>query len=183
MKVSEKCQLTLKHLPAILLSFELPEDYPSKSAPKFQLHCRWLSSADLERVCKRLDSLWQQSANSSILFTWISFLNDELFEFLDLRCEKPIDIKEESPCLSSESSFARRGFKQSCSSDLLKKYNEDEEEAKYLNAYHACAVCFLEKLGSQSFKFFKCGHVYCNECMKAYFETQIADGNVKRFIT
>ena len=41
-------------------------------------------------------------------------------------------------------------------------------------------VCFSEKLGSACIRFVGCDHVYCKECMKSYFEIQIADGTVKR---
>ena len=33
----------LKHLPPVLLGFQLPDDYPSKSPPIFTLSCKWLN--------------------------------------------------------------------------------------------------------------------------------------------
>ena len=40
-------------------------------------------------------------------------------------------------------------------------------------------VCFCERLGAICIQFSGCGHVYCKECMKGYFEVQINDGSVK----
>ena len=34
----------VKHLPPILLNFELPSDYPSVSPPNFTLSCKWLTN-------------------------------------------------------------------------------------------------------------------------------------------
>ena len=42
-----------------------------------------------------------------------------------------------------------------------------------------CKVCFTDKQGSECMKFNKCNHVFCNECMKGYFESQISSGNIK----
>lgn len=168
-------------MPAILLSFELPLDYPSKAPPRYKIFSRWLSSHDLDRVCSRLDQLWDQSENSNILFTWMSFLADDIFDFLGLDSSKPINVEEEKEEeLDPLNKTSKRGIKLPCSANLLKKYNNDQEEAKFLNAYHSCEVCFQEKPGFMCFQFVDCKHVYCNECMKTYFETQITDGNVKR---
>ena len=76
-------------------------------------------------------------------------------------------------------SVDQRAIKQPCSSVLLKNYDKDQCELKFQNSYFDCNVCFNETLGKNCFKFNKCEHVFCNECMKTYFETQIADGNVK----
>lgn len=34
---------TLKHLPPLILDFQLPPDYPSDNPPQFTLSCKWLN--------------------------------------------------------------------------------------------------------------------------------------------
>lgn len=165
-------------MPPILLEFKLPSDYPSKSPPIYKLYSRWLSVVNLEKICSNLDNLWDQSGNSNILFTWISFLTDEIFNFLKIDTLKTIDIEEDEH--NVKETGQSRAIKLPCSLNLLKKYDSDQEDTKFFKAYHQCDVCFLEKSGYQSFRFEPCHHIYCNECMKSYFATQIADGNVKR---
>ena len=65
---------------------------------------------------------------------------------------------------------------------LLKNYDKDQCELKFKNSFFDCNVCFNETVGKNCFKFNKCEHVFCNECMRTYFETQIADGNAKGLV-
>lgn len=142
------------------------------------MSARWISTSNLDRLCSKLDELWTQNSFSSILFTWISFLGDELFDYLDLNPDQ-LEIEEETNVAENESNTKQRCFKLPCSANLLKKYDSDQEEARFFASYYSCAVCFEEKLGKDCFQFAKCEHTYCKECMRTYFETQIADGNVK----
>ena len=43
-----------------------------------------------------------------------------------------------------------------------------------------CAVCFTDKPGTESFKFYDCGHIYCKECMKGHFTVRIQEGEVNQ---
>jgi E3 ubiquitin-protein ligase RNF14 len=133
----------------------------------------------LSKVCAKLDDLWKQNQNTCILFFWISFLNDELFEYLDLNKN---DLKLNSEEQSTNKQVDSRVVKQLCSSLLLKDYDKDQKELKFQSNYYNCDVCFMQTPGRDCMKFNKCEHVFCNECMKAYFETQIACGNVKGLI-
>ncbi|CAE1330616.1 RNF14 [Acanthosepion pharaonis] len=53
----------IRHLPPIVMNFQLPESYPSISAPLFTLSCKWLSRSQLDVLCKRLDQLWEENAD------------------------------------------------------------------------------------------------------------------------
>ena len=131
----------------------------------------------IKKLCSKLDDLWLQNANTCVLFTWISFLNDEIFDYLKISNNELIIDDEPSP--TSDTQDEPRAIKQPCSSILLKNYDKDECEIKFLNEYFTCNVCFNEMRGLDCMKFNKCEHVFCKECMKVYFKTQIADGNVK----
>ena len=130
----------------------------------------------MSKLCKKLDELWLQNENTSILFTWISFLTDEIFDYLNLKID---DLKINADEKKSSENLDSRATKLLCSSRLVKDYDKDQSELKFQNGYFTCNVCFTDKPGKECMKFHKCEHVFCNECMKGYFETQIKDGNVK----
>jgi E3 ubiquitin-protein ligase RNF14 len=135
---------------------------------------------EIKKLCSKLDELWLQNESTCVLFTWISFLTDDLFDFLNIDLDKD-DLKITS--LGNETSDAEpRAIKQSCSSVLLKDYDKDQCELKFQKGYFTCNVCLSEIEGKKCMKFNKCEHVFCNECMKGYFDSLIADGNVKSLI-
>lgn len=84
MDTAELNHISVKYLPAIELSFTLPPDYPSTSPPRFTLICFWLGRNELSKLCKKLDSLWDENKGLEILYLWLSFLKEESFTFLEL---------------------------------------------------------------------------------------------------
>ena len=59
------------------------------------------------------------------------------------------------------------------------EHDTRQQERDFLSTLFTCQVCFMEKLGALCISFAGCGHVYCKECMRGYFEVQIGDGNVQ----
>jgi len=154
--VNEKLfNIKVEHLTPIQIEFELPKDYPSANPPIFSLSCRWLTHNNLSKVCQKFDELWSLNENQSILFTWISFLSDELFEFLDFNIE---DLKINT--VDESTSSDKRAIKLPCSSQLIKNFDKDEIEFKFQNSYFTCQVCFTDKSGKDCMRFHKCEHVF-----------------------
>uniref|UniRef100_A0A8C4NDB1 RBR-type E3 ubiquitin transferase n=1 Tax=Eptatretus burgeri TaxID=7764 RepID=A0A8C4NDB1_EPTBU len=81
----------VKNLPPVMLHFELPMSYPSRSPPVFTLSCKWLTQAQLSKVCWHLDELWEQNYGSEIIFIWTQFLWEELLNFLEI--ESPLALQ------------------------------------------------------------------------------------------
>lgn len=77
-------------LPPLVLNFELPEDYPSKSPPIFALSSKWMTAAQMSCLCRRLDELWEENQGCEILFTWIQFLKEETLDFVGI--VSPLDF-------------------------------------------------------------------------------------------
>ncbi len=102
---------------------------------------------------------------------------NETLTFLSLDTKNLIVTSEESR--AEETS---RAIKLPCTLNLIQMYDQDQFEIKFNSSYFLCDVCFAEKLGKDCIEFNKCHHVYCTECMKQYFETRIADGDVKKLI-
>jgi len=77
-------EVQISYLPPLTLHVTLPEDYPSTSAPTFMLCSSWLYPVVLSKLCKKLDSLWENN-KQEILFTWVEFLQDKTLSFLKIK--------------------------------------------------------------------------------------------------
>ncbi|XP_056430893.1 E3 ubiquitin-protein ligase RNF14-like [Hyla sarda] len=187
---------TVSFLPSIVLNFELPPGYPSTSPPNFTLSCKWLSPAQLTLLCQRLDDLWEENKGSVVLFRWIQFLNEETLDYLNIKSPYEIEVSSnglqdwsQSPektldngVLSEREALDRRGIQDVQSVSALVKcildFNEAQQKKAFDRKLFLCNICFMEKLGSDCTHFKACEHVYCNPCLKEYFEVQIKDGQV-----
>ncbi|ESP01946.1 hypothetical protein LOTGIDRAFT_157076 [Lottia gigantea] len=186
----------IQYLPPVTLNFQLPIDYPSTSSPEFTLTCKWLTHKQLSKVCKRLDELWEENTGTVILFTWINFLHEELYDFLQL--SSPLDIRNivsnrtgKSVTTSSSSSVIDKSCDLRCIQDIesqdwllvaILDYDSQMKTDVFNKSVFLCNVCFQTKPGSSCFQFNPCCHIFCRECMRDYFEIQIDDGNVQGLI-
>ncbi|XP_073507352.1 E3 ubiquitin-protein ligase RNF14-like isoform X2 [Phyllobates terribilis] len=187
---------TVSFLPPILLNFELPPDYPSAAPPNFTLSCKWLSPRQLTLLCQHLDDLWEENRGCVVLFSWIQFLKEETLDYLNIKSPYEIELSsnglqnwmqppEKTPAdgfLLERGSFDKRAIQDVQSVSALIKYilvfSEAQEKKVFDSKPFLCNICFMEKLGSECTHFKDCQHVYCNSCLKDYFEIQIKDGQV-----
>uniref|UniRef100_A0A3P8WUG6 RBR-type E3 ubiquitin transferase n=1 Tax=Cynoglossus semilaevis TaxID=244447 RepID=A0A3P8WUG6_CYNSE len=77
-------QYEISFLPPLLLTFELPADYPSSSPPSFNLACSWLTHPQLSALGSHLIDLYQATGGTVILFSWVQFLKEDALKFLDI---------------------------------------------------------------------------------------------------
>ncbi|XP_068600740.1 E3 ubiquitin-protein ligase RNF14 [Brachionichthys hirsutus] len=89
-KGEKKTEYNVCFLPPAVLNFELPADYPSRSAPIFTLSSKWMTRAQMSSLCRRLDELWDENQGCVILFTWIQFIKEEAMEFLNI--QSPLEV-------------------------------------------------------------------------------------------
>ncbi|XP_073507350.1 E3 ubiquitin-protein ligase RNF14-like [Phyllobates terribilis] len=193
---AENFENTVSFLPPIVLNFELPPDYPSTAPPDFTLSCKWLSPAQLTLLCQHLDDLWEENRGCVVLFPWIQFLKEETLDYLNIKSPYEIEVSsnglqnwmqppEKTPAdgvLLERGSFDKRAIQDVQSVSALVKYilvfSEAQEKKVFDSKPFLCDICFVEKLGSECTHFKDCQHVYCNSCLKDYFEVQINDGQV-----
>ncbi|XP_063303467.1 E3 ubiquitin-protein ligase RNF14-like [Pelobates fuscus] len=194
----EHLKYTLSYLPPIVLKFNFPSDYPSTSPPNFTLRCKWLIPKQLVRLCQHLDELWKENAGCVVLFAWTQFLKEETLEYLSIQSPYEIEVcpnvsqngvhppGETDLCSNAESQkdgvYDKRNIQDVESVSALMKYilefNESQQKKCFDGKLYMCNICFSEKLGSECTNFKLCNHVYCNICLKDYFEIQIKDGQV-----
>ena len=155
----------------------------------------------LSQLCKKLDEIWEENQGEVVLFNWTNFLREESFTFLNLT--SPLDLSNVIISRTSTTDMEEdviivykkrvteaeleqcdsRAIQDIASQDLLLttllEYDNAQTEHEFQTTVYTCNVCFNEKLGAACIKFTPCDHVFCKECMKGYFEVQIADGSVK----
>ncbi|XP_069620140.1 E3 ubiquitin-protein ligase RNF14-like isoform X1 [Ranitomeya imitator] len=183
-------------LPPIVLNFELPPDYPSSAPPNFTLSCKWLSPTQLTLLCQHLDDLWEENSGCVVLFPWIQFLKEKTLDFLNIKSPYEIELSSNGlqnwmqppektsadGVLLERGSIDKRAIQDVQSVSALVKCILDSIEAQEKKVFDSqqflCNICFMEKLGSECTHFKDCQHVYCNCCLKDYFEIQIKDGQV-----
>ncbi|XP_061094117.1 E3 ubiquitin-protein ligase RNF14-like [Conger conger] len=197
-KAGGKCtEYGVSFLPPLVLNFELPVDYPSKSSPLFTLNCKWLSEIQLAAVCRHLDELWQESLGSVVLFSWIQFLREDLLSFLHISSSLELpSLWDSSSTGASEGGACGRGAAgpeapeqpgpgapprlDPGAEQLLHVLDFDRAQRRKAFDSRAfdCGICFSTKLGADCFSFRECEHVYCASCMCEYFRVLITEGAV-----
>ncbi|KAM4748656.1 E3 ubiquitin-protein ligase RNF14 [Rhinophrynus dorsalis] len=196
--MTESYEDTVSFLPPIILNFELPSDYPSTAPPVFSLSCKWLSPKQLTQLCRHLDDLWEEYSGCVVLFAWMQFLKEDTLEYLNIKSPYEIQVCDigtqnrkhisgkTDACNTTdppeEVTTDKRAIQDVESVSALVKCILDFSEAQQKNCFdkksYMCNICFSEKLGSECTYFKDCQHVYCNTCLKDYFEIQINDGQV-----
>ncbi|XP_075394594.1 E3 ubiquitin-protein ligase RNF14-like [Tenrec ecaudatus] len=195
-------EYVIQFLPPLVLTFELPPDYPSNSPPAFTLCGKWLSPIQLTALCKCLGNVWEEHRGSAILFTWIQFLKEEALSCLniaspfELKCGFQGSMDRADPathegefCLTGAAGFEadpeepvdERAQQDVESLSLLwevLEFDEIQQKRVFNKKVYSCTICFSTKLGSDCMYFLNCKHVYCKGCMKEYFEIQIKEGRV-----
>ncbi|XP_068581155.1 E3 ubiquitin-protein ligase RNF14-like isoform X2 [Cebidichthys violaceus] len=97
-------QYGMSYLPPLLLTFDLPEDYPSSSAPSFSLTCSWLTHTQLSALGAQLTGLYQATGGAVVLFTWVQFLKEDALRFLDIHTLLELPSDEPSTQYDSQDS-------------------------------------------------------------------------------
>ncbi|CAM4672038.1 hypothetical protein PO909_008570 [Leuciscus waleckii] len=196
-KGQKSTEYNLSFLPPLVLSFELPADYPSVSSPVFTLSSKWLTRVQITALCRRLDELWEETQGNVVLFTWIQFLKEETLDFLGI--QSPLEIQ--SSCIQHQSESGQKEAEdiagdKSKAQDLdpravqevdprtdiltqLLDFDEAQKQKVFDGKVFCCGICYSEKLGCDSLLFKDCQHVYCKACIKEYFQIQIRDGKVQ----
>ncbi|XP_072368638.1 E3 ubiquitin-protein ligase RNF14 isoform X1 [Scyliorhinus torazame] len=195
-------EYVVSFLPPLVLNFELPPDYPSGSAPKYTLSCKWLFQAQLSVLCVHLDRIWKDNGNCVVLFSWMQFLKEETLSFLLIK--SPLEIQGNSE-KKSDGTYSNNKDKEfgsrnkpknlkefpldpraiqdveswACVLREILDFDQNQQQKVFNSKMFTCSVCFYEKLGIDCMHFKECKHVYCKACLKEYFEIQIRDGNVQ----
>ncbi|XP_040214170.1 E3 ubiquitin-protein ligase RNF14-like [Rana temporaria] len=197
--MAESFENTVYFLPPIVLNFEIPPGYPSTTCPIFTLSCKWLSPEQLTLMCQRLDDLWEENRGSVVLFAWMQFLKEETLEYLNIKSPYEVQFTnngthtlkhpdEEASLRIAAATPEKEAVDRRATQDVQSVYDlirhildfdESQQKKCFDSKPFLCNICFSEKLGSECTYFKDCSHVYCDICLRDYFEIQIRDGQVR----
>uniref|UniRef100_A0A3Q1EZ39 RBR-type E3 ubiquitin transferase n=1 Tax=Acanthochromis polyacanthus TaxID=80966 RepID=A0A3Q1EZ39_9TELE len=180
-------QYEISFLPPLLLTFDLPQDYPSSSPPSFTLTCSWLTHPQLHALGVQLTDLYQATGGAVVLFSWVQFLREDALKFLDIH--SPLDPNEEGaasfpvhPRDSSPNKHQTSDLSLTPSQALMSQIlicNASQKQKLFTTTLFDCGVCFMSWLGSECVQLFQCGHIFCKACLGEFCKVQIKEGNVR----
>ncbi|KAL1419596.1 hypothetical protein MTO96_005091 [Rhipicephalus appendiculatus] len=188
-------EIPLEHLPPVVLDFQLPPDYPSRSAPRFCLSCPWLTLSQLEVLIEALDRSWEQDPNTVVLFRWMNLLDTEAANILELTSSHNLaplfDQLTELQCHLTLPRW-KKYYTGRCNgwidmrafavtdprtlATVLSEYNTQEKQRLFKLQWLTCQVCFTSKLGSEFELVIGCEHPFCRDCLRKHFHIQIESG-------
>ncbi|VDM29280.1 unnamed protein product [Toxocara canis] len=84
-------EVEVNYLPPLTLTFDLPYDYPSSSAPRFSIRAAWIGRTEREQLCTSLKNCWYDYPGMPILFTWIQTLQEEATKLLAAKSKIDLD--------------------------------------------------------------------------------------------
>lgn len=176
-------KIFVDHLPPIRLHIQLPDTYPSQKSPNFCLSITWLTPWEISFLCQKLDEMWEENQGSEILFLWLLFLQNNLFNFLGIQDFLDVSFMH----LIRTAPGDRITFNLTRLSDpraingalcldlkkLLISYDREQHRKQFENNFYTCHICCEEHRGSHCIELKNCGHVYCRSCMKEYVHIKI----------
>lgn len=149
---------SIEYLSPLTLEFDLPQDYPEISAPKFEIKCDWMNTNLLASLNEGLLQIWEQD-QGPILFAWTVFLKEIGFTHLDNGSGLEVET-------------------QSVLSDILA--NDQEQKAKkFREGIQTCQICFIDTPGWSFLIISGCQHSFCSDCLTHYCLGKIEDGTMR----
>ena len=151
----------LSFLPPLSVVFQLPPEYPSQVPPLITVNSTWLSPSILQKYAEDAVRLWEEMGHAQILFAYIDFLRDSAENAFGLLSGDRTQLN-----FSSELEVSLLDF------DLKAKRVKFERET------FECGICLEPKKGSSCHRLTACGHVFCVECLRDFYNTCITEGDV-----
>lgn len=145
----------IKHLPPVLFTFELPPGYPYKSSPLITLEAAWIAREECQaKHIPTLIQLWEET-HEPVIYTMIDWITANGFENF---------VTDE---------VGRTDFA------LLLTHNAHSLQQEFERKSFLCQICQYHKKGAVCTQL-GCSHVYCTECLKAYYTALIEQGYIEQ---
>lgn len=146
----------LSYLPPLLLDIILPELYPVEAPPVISLKSSWIPENILKQLQNHATVLWEEYGGMSMLFAYVSYLQE-----------------------SAETSFNITDitFPGSLKNELL-GFNDTKKLEIFDRGTFDCGVCLEPKKGHACHQMYRCGHVFCKECLQDFYGNCINEGDI-----
>ncbi|KAH9224199.1 RWD domain-containing protein [Leptodontidium sp. 2 PMI_412] len=152
----------LSYLPSLQLRITLPQDYPEKTAPIFELSASpaWISRKALDELQGKGKEMWEEAGRSSVVYGYIDFLHQEAENAFGFATEgRNLEVPQD--------------FKIS-----LLDYDIKATQAAFEKETFDCGVCLDPKKGTVCHRMIDCGHVFCIQCLQDFYNNAITEGNL-----
>ncbi|KAK0101236.1 translation termination inhibitor protein itt1 [Cadophora gregata] len=151
----------LSYLPSLQLLITLPEEYPEKKAPVFELATTpaWLSRKHLDELQAKGEEMWEEAGRSSVVYGYIDFLQQEAENAFGFAAGRNLEVPQD--------------FKIS-----LLDHDIKATQAAFEKETFDCGVCLDPKKGTVCHRMIDCGHVFCVQCLQDFYNNAITEGNL-----
>jgi E3 ubiquitin-protein ligase RNF14 len=148
----------IAYLPPLRLEIILPPEYPTDAPPtiKTSTSPSWLPEDVQTRLKEEAKSVWEEYGGGSILFSYISSLQEQAENSFSLE-----ELTLPSALRTEIMDYSKR----------MKKELFDKETFD-------CEVCLEPKKGSVCYRMERCSHVFCIGCLQDYYNSCIKEGDV-----
>eukprot|EP00117_Sycon_ciliatum_P037079 scpid8300/ scgid0717/ E3 ubiquitin-protein ligase RNF14; Androgen receptor-associated protein 54; Protein Triad2; RING finger protein 14 len=192
----------LKHLLPLRLQASFPDNYPSESAPEFNLHCLWLTKVQLGALSKQLRTLWEECVGLPILFSWSDWLQNNTLRFLGLDTrlvlappqlhtmpalgeEEETDGSDGGGGAAAAATPADAGAYSTMASieetvDCLVMHNHARCAEEFAQGMQTCQICYDEQPGRDFARVPGCWHHFCRACANEYCRQHVREGTVQQ---
>lgn len=152
----------IEYLPNVRIKMTLPEGYPTNSPPvlKVSTVSNWLPQTELDQLATDGHRLWEECGHDQMLYSFIDNVQDAAREAFGLlkgqQClQLPSDL--EIPLLD---------------------HDQSAKQADFDRQGHDCGICLEPKRGVACHKMIHCGHIFCRQCLKDFYNNAITEGDV-----
>ena len=151
----------IEHLPPIVLTFSLPENYPYEEPPQLTLTSEVLSPEKVAQLAGSLAQIWLDYKDQ-VIFSLIDYLHEQVQSNLGLLIGTSLDVT------NPELYYKYINYNKQC---LQQEFND---------SIIRCDICCNDYTGTDCLKFHSCGHSFCNGCLHDYFTTIIISGEIEK---
>ncbi|KAJ3569449.1 hypothetical protein NPX13_g6082 [Xylaria arbuscula] len=160
--IAEGDSHALSYLPALQVEITLPDGYPDLNPPRVSISTSppWLSDDTLRKLETDITGLWEEIGRDQVIFTYIDHIqrsSEDVFGLVDSKGTLKVILDHKIALLDYDINAKRKAF---------------EKET------FECGICLDPKKGSVCHRMIDCGHVFCTECLKDFYNNAITEGDV-----
>ncbi|KFA46349.1 hypothetical protein S40293_08635 [Stachybotrys chartarum IBT 40293] len=154
--------LEVSHLPPLRLRLSLPAGYPLQSPPSVSLSTTppWLSDETINKLQDDAPRLWDEAGRDMVAFTYIDHVYraaEDVFGIIGSDGTLQVDPEHKLAVLD---------------------YDIQAKKAAFEKETFDCGVCLDPKKGTKCHKMMDCGHVFCLQCLIAFYDDAITAGSI-----
>jgi len=152
----------LAHLPSLHLEVTFGPEYPAEQPPKVTLSTTppWLPAETLRKLEDDAPRLWEEMGRDMVGFTYIDHVQqsaEDVFGLIGGRGALEVDPQHKIAILD---------------------YDIKARQAAFDKETFDCGVCLDPKKGSTCHRMMDCGHVFCVNCLKDFYNKAIEEGDL-----